>query len=108
MSRAEPACPAAPVCPLPAPPRYHDLRKIPFDDRQVLEREVVHFCRKKLHPIDEVVIEDHRGDGGGKTGGGRNERFADARRDDTDVRGLHRADSLKGVHDSPRPCRRVR
>src|SRR3990172_8382902 len=91
--------------PAPSPetlaPILGRLRKVPLDDVQVLEREIVHLGRKPLHPVDEVVIEDDRGDGRRETGGGGDEGLAHPGGDDADVRGLRHSDALERVHDAP-------
>src|SRR5207237_3141071 len=49
-------------------------------DVEQVEREAVHLRGPVLHAIDEVVVANDGGNGGGEAGGRRHQRLRDARR----------------------------
>src|SRR5688572_33217864 len=81
--------------------RSRQLADRTAEDVQEVQHEPVHLGRPVPHAIDEEVVADDRGDGGGETGGGGDQRLRDAGRHDREAGRALAADPLEGRHDAP-------
>ena len=72
-----------------------------LDLRGDLESERVEALREVANILQELIIEDNRGNGGEESGGSGDQRFGDARRYGAEAGGSGGAEAGEGVNDAP-------
>lgn len=81
--------------------RARNLTKRFFDLRRDFHGEVVQSLRQVANILQELIVEDDSGNGGGQTRGGCYQSFGNPRRDGTKARGSGAAEAREGVNDAP-------
>src|SRR5260370_16601080 len=77
------------------------LIKCFLDMRSKFESKGIEPLGEVANILQKVIVEDHRWNGGEKTGGGGDERFGDAWRDSAQTGGTSAAQAGERVDDAP-------